>query len=416
MASPVAPAVLMPGAGRDDAVLVGLPARLAGLLTAVLSLSLAALLAILAATGMALGTDLARFVLLAAAMVALAGYCRWRSLPWRLSDSAVVVAFVTGSLLLCGLVSCTGLRLGLPLADGLLARGDGLVGFDVRKVVAFTASQPAIAVLLHFVYNASGPLCIAAVAWRLVAGDRAGMWRIVATIGIAMHLTGLVSILFPARGAISAFGLQSLQGQGLPVGAGTYFAKEFARFYAGSDPIVSLKDMNGIVCFPSFHTVMALVIVQGFAATRLKWLAVPWGALTIVSTVPMGGHYVVDLAGGSLVWLSAYLLAGWAGAGRSADRAARATGSAAERGEARRAPSWPDLLQPKPLSHVGLLNQPQERSHVEPRRQGHRSRRNFGNGDRGRDPDGRGAGQPDRREPAMVPRHRDSRRAERFRD
>ncbi|MET0589353.1 MAG: phosphatase PAP2 family protein [Novosphingobium sp.] len=66
------------------------------------------------------------------------------------------------------------------------------------------------------------------------------------------------------------------------------------------------------VCFPSFHTAMALVIVQGFAQSRLRWPAVIWGALTILSTIPMGGHYVTDLLGGMAVWAVSCVLAAWA--------------------------------------------------------------------------------------------------------
>lgn len=286
--------------------------RLACVLLVALTLGTAGLLAILAVTGLSLETGFARFVLLALLLLAVAVYCHHRGHDWRLKDSASVAACATIGLLLCGLVSITGLRVGFPLADGMLARSDALAGFDVREVVRFTAAEPSISALLHFAYNSSGLLCIAAAGWSLLAKDRARLWQVVATIVIAMQITALVSVLFPARGAILAFGLNSLQEFGLPPGAGTYSAREFAHFYWGSDTLVMLKDMNGIVTFPSFHTVMALVIMQGFVATQLKWVAIGWSALTIVSTVPMGGHYVTDLAGGLLVWAAAYALAAWA--------------------------------------------------------------------------------------------------------
>jgi membrane-associated phospholipid phosphatase len=229
-----------------------------------------------------------------------------------MGDSAFVFGLATVSLLLCGLVSLTGLRLGLPLADAPLARIDRAIGFDTAAVVAYSAAKPLLSEGLYWAYSLSGPLCIAAVLWNLIRKDRVRMWQVVATILLAMQITALVSVLFPARGAILFMGLEALQGHGLPFGAGSYSAREFAHFYSGSDLLVTLRDMNGIVVFPSFHTVMALVILQGFAASRLKWLAVMVSALTIVSTVPMGGHYVVDLAGGLLVWIAACLLATWA--------------------------------------------------------------------------------------------------------
>jgi len=311
MSSTVALSSFLPNAGIDRLHFFAQP-RLTALLSAALAAGAAALLAILAATGMVLAPEFANFVLLAAAVGALAGFCHWRKHPWRLTDSAIITSVVTLSLLLCGLVSCMGLRLGLPIADGWLARGDALAGFDVRMVSEYVAARPALSSLLHFAYNISGPLCIAAVGWNLYRGDRLRLWQVVATIVAAMQITALLSVLFPAQGASVSLGLDSLQGNGLPYGAGTYSVAEFWHFYSGSDLLVTLGDLNGIVCFPSFHTVMALVILQGFATSPVKWAALAWSALTIVSTVPMGGHYVIDLMGGILVWIVACRLATWA--------------------------------------------------------------------------------------------------------
>jgi hypothetical protein len=311
MNSAAALSSLMPSARFRRLQSVAQP-RLAGLLFAALSASAVALLAILAVTGMSLANEFARFVLLAASVAALAGFCHWRKHPWYLTDSAALVGVVTASLLLCGLVSCLGLRLGFPAADRLLARGDELIGFDVGKVAEFVSTQPALSSLLYYAYASSGPLCVAVVGWNLIRKDRLRLWQVVATLVVAMQITALVSILFPAQGAAVSLGLEALQGNGLPYGAGTYSAAEFAHFYWGGRLLVTPEDINGIVCFPSFHTVMALVIVQGLAKSPLKWAAVLWGALTIVSTVPMGGHWVTDLGGGVLVWIVSCRLATWA--------------------------------------------------------------------------------------------------------
>jgi membrane-associated phospholipid phosphatase len=285
---------------------------LTGLLVGALAAGAGGLVSILALTGMSLAAEFGNFVLLAAVVGALAAFCRWRRHPWLLTDSAAIVSLATLSLLLCGLVSCTGLRLGFPLADSLMARSDAAIGIDVGQVSRFVATQSALSSLLFFAYSASGPLCVAAIGWNLFRKDRLMLWRVVATLVVAMQVTALVSVLFPAQGASVWMGLDVLQGNGLPYGAGTYSATEFGHFYSGSELVVRREDMNGIVCFPSFHTVMALVILQSFVNSPLKWAALAWSALTIVSTVPMGGHYVVDLAGGVLVWITACSLAAWA--------------------------------------------------------------------------------------------------------
>lgn len=269
-------------------------------------MSAVVLVALLAQTRMFLADEFISFTFLGFALLALTAFCHYRGHDWRLKDSAAITAIGIASLMLCGLVSNIGLRLGLPLADPLLARVDHLAGFNTRAVVGWTASQPLMATAFHFVYSSSGALCVAAIGWRLFQGNRSALWSLVATAVGAMQLTALLSIMFPARGAILHFGLDVLQGHGLPLGAGSYSATQFANFYFGSDPLVTLSKMHGIVTFPSFHTVMALLILQGFWDTPWRNFAVGWCALTIVSTVPMGGHYVVDLAGGILVWSSTY--------------------------------------------------------------------------------------------------------------
>lgn len=311
MISAAALSSVMSGVGLGQPATVPQP-RLTGVLLAALGAGAGGLFLILALTGMSVAAEFAIFMLYAAVVAALAGFCHWRRHPWHLTDGAIIVSIITLSLLLCGLVSCTGLRIGFPLADPLLARIDALVGFNVSEVSEFVATQPKLSELLYFAYNISGALCVAAVCWGLIRNDRRLLWQTVVTIVLAMQITALTSILFPAQGASVWFGLESLQGRGLPFGAGTYSAAEFAHFYSGSDLLVTRGDINGIVCFPSFHTVMALTIVQGFWTSPLKWAAVLWGALTIVSTVPMGGHYVIDLAGGVIVWAVACRLAVWA--------------------------------------------------------------------------------------------------------
>src|SRR5688572_13070658 len=181
MNSAAALSSLMPSAGFRRLQSLAQP-RLTGLLLAALAAGAAGLAVILAVTGMSVAAEFGNFVVLAAAVGALAGYCHWRKHPWRLTDSAAIVSIVTLSLLLCGLVSCTGLRLGFPLADSVLAGGDALIGFDVAKVTDFVATQPALSSLLQFAYNSSGPFCVAAVGWNLFRKDRLLLWQVVATL------------------------------------------------------------------------------------------------------------------------------------------------------------------------------------------------------------------------------------------
>ena len=311
---PAARPLLVEDSGAAAVVLRGRPR----ILLIVLAGAAAVAGAILAATGTSLEWAVfARFAALAVGMGVLSLWCRKRQLDPRMSAAAAIVALAIVSLMLCAIISNVGLKLGAPLLDARLAAADAALGLHVGQAVRSAAQSPDLIQALAFVYNASGIAVVALLFAVLARREVERAWELTTTIVIAMQATALLSVFFPARGAILFMGLDALHGQGLPVGAGSYSAREFAYFYAGGDPLVRLSEMNGIVVFPSFHTIMALVIVQGFAATPLRWLAVSYGALTIVSTIPMGGHYVVDLAGGGTVWLASCIIANWACRGLS---------------------------------------------------------------------------------------------------
>jgi membrane-associated phospholipid phosphatase len=49
-----------------------------------------------------------------------------------------------------------------------------------------------------------------------------------------------------------------------------------------------------------------------FATRGIRWLfpaSLVWNLLVIISTIPIGGHYVIDLLAGALVWLAATIIA-----------------------------------------------------------------------------------------------------------
>jgi membrane-associated phospholipid phosphatase len=262
--------------------------------------------AIIAVTGTALeATGFARFAALAGALGLVFLWCQARAIDPRLAAAAAIVAVGILSLMLCGIISNVGLRLHAPLADARLASIDAAVGLHVDQAVQAAARNPLLIDALAFSYNTSGLMVVALIFAVLAFKALDLAWELTITAVIAMQMVATVSILLPAIGAMHHFGLGFLQGNGLPAGAGVYHLESFAHFYTGTDPLVRLDDLNGLVTFPSFHTVLALLATQALSLTRFRWLGVGWSATVIVSTIPIGGHYVVDLMAGLLIWAGA---------------------------------------------------------------------------------------------------------------
>ena len=253
--------------------------------------------------------DFAPLVGMAGGLLALARFCDWRYPDKRLAHCAGIVAVGLCGLVACGIVSNTGLRLQAPLADARLASLDAAIGIDAGAVITQIASIPWLTAVLSFAYNASGLLVVGLIAAFAFTSRFAKAWELVTTTVTSMQVVALVSLAAPAWGAMRHFGLEALQGRGLPPGAGVYQWPAFAHFYEGHGATVHISDMGGVVAFPSFHTVLALVITQALAETRLRWIGVGCSATVILAAIPMGGHYAADLLAGWLVWLGAALVA-----------------------------------------------------------------------------------------------------------
>lgn len=268
-----------------------------------LAMALAAAVGIIAAANMRIDiVGFGRFTVLAAFMAGLWAWCRARKLDPRIGDAALTVGAGTLSLLACGVISNVGLRLGAPTIDAQLATVDALIGINVEAAVRAFADFPALIDGLAFAYNISGAAIVVLIAATIVRGARTLAWELVATVVLSMQAVALVSMAMPAVGAMVHLDMLDLQGAGLPAGAGVYHLEAFARFHSGSEPVLRLSDMSGLVTFPSFHTVLALLATQALSPTRLRWVGVAWTAVVIVSTVPIGGHYVTDLVAGFAIW------------------------------------------------------------------------------------------------------------------
>lgn len=285
------------------------PSPLVVLLCAIFAL--AGGVAALIVTGLELRVEagpFVRFLALAAGMLALAGWCRLRGLDARLSHSACLVSAGTIALMICGIISNAGLGFRLPLTDPSLTALDAAIGIDVERSVRAMAVRPWLIDALAWFYNNSPLAVVALILWAIARRETNRAWELAATCFAAMQAVAIVSVLMPAVGAMAHLEMTDLQGAGLPRGAGVYHLAAFEHFRSGAGGVLRLSDMSGLVTFPSFHTVLALLAVQALWDTRLRWLAVGWTATVIVSTVPIGGHYVTDLVAGTLIWALAMLV------------------------------------------------------------------------------------------------------------
>jgi PAP2 superfamily len=91
---------------------------------------------------------------------------------------------------------------------------------------------------------------------------------------------------------------------------GAVLGEDYARLMmalkSGQIREFSLSNAEGLIGFPSYHTVMALLTVYAMRGVRTAfWPMVAWNALVVIAVPVDGAHNVCDAAGGMLVaWAS----------------------------------------------------------------------------------------------------------------
>jgi membrane-associated phospholipid phosphatase len=82
--------------------------------------------------------------------------------------------------------------------------------------------------------------------------------------------------------------------------AGVWHLQHYEALRAGAFRVFELRHTEGIITFPSFHTACALLVplaLRGMGVvTALAWA---FAATVMVSTVPIGGHYLIDVIAGA---------------------------------------------------------------------------------------------------------------------
>ena len=65
--------------------------------------------------------------------------------------------------------------------------------------------------------------------------------------------------------------------------------------------VVDLTQLKGIISFPSFHAVMAVLLTRIHRGSRLLWPMAALNAVMLLSVLSEGGHYLVDAIAGAAI-------------------------------------------------------------------------------------------------------------------
>jgi hypothetical protein len=260
----------------------------------------------------------ARWELLAGGVCFLAGYAAWRHDARRL-----FLLFRTLALfILAGkelrVLNYLAMSAGAPFRDALFARVDAFLGFDWLACVKWVNSHGSARDALEIFYNSHKLLFMATLIFLVIKGHEARIREFLIIFFITALVTIIIGGLAPAAGGYAYFHPAREAIANLPATAGRYFLPHLVPLNAGQMKTIDLGNMAGLVAFPSYHVVMALMVIHAARGSRLQpFILFP--ALGMIAATPVfGGHYLVDILGGALL----FALTAWGYARLAADRTA----------------------------------------------------------------------------------------------
>jgi membrane-associated phospholipid phosphatase len=214
--------------------------------------------------------------------------------------------------LVAAVLSYLGTSLSLPLLDAGFARADAALGLDWLAALDLANAWPLLGRVLRAAYATSMPqvlLVFLVLASTRQLGRLADFLALFTATSLATIVT---ASLLPAAGAFVYFDPPAALRRVVGADAGIWHLAHFEALRSGAMRTIDPGTIEGLVTFPSFHAALAVITV--WALWRTRWLALPalaLNALVIVSTVPVGGHYYIDVVAGIAIAAAAVGALAW---------------------------------------------------------------------------------------------------------
>lgn len=193
-----------------------------------------------------------------------------------------------------------------PLIDPLLFRIDALIGYDWLGFVTFFSNYPEVSRLLKFVYGSHLIQIVLVILALSLNKNRERLQGMLATAVTATLLTIAFWFFFPSFGPSAFLSVPSE----IAAAASLDVAEHAAFLMRSADegiPVLQSHNLDGMIAFPSFHIVMAVLATWFAWKTKLFPVLCVLNLAMIPATLLHGAHHIVDLFGGISFFLIALI-------------------------------------------------------------------------------------------------------------
>jgi membrane-associated phospholipid phosphatase len=258
--------------------------------------------AALRAQGITLSPEMSQYCTTAAAITAgtlIAGWWLFGARGFTaLAMIGTVAAMAPGSMLFS--YTAIAASAPFPTIDAKLAAIDAAMGFDWITALAFVGKSPFITSVLEFFYHKTiiGLLYVLLFLW--VAGRYDRLIEYFWLFTLCAFAANVISIFLPAAGAFVLHAPGDEIRGAVPASSGVWHLAHFNALRDGTFSVFDPYMAEGLITFPSFHTASAVLIALALRGYGLiTAVASVVAALIVASTVPIGGHHLIDVVAGT---------------------------------------------------------------------------------------------------------------------
>jgi membrane-associated phospholipid phosphatase len=203
---------------------------------------------------------------------------------------------------------CLGAAAALPLQDARLAQIDKWMGLDWVGFVEFANTGAVASWLLTKAYQSTGYVLAGTLFWFCISGQGSRLAEFLALSCVTSMGVAVGMMILPAAGAYAHYRPLLASYENFGAGAGMWHYDLLMALRSGLMPAIDFATPNSncLVTFPSGHTILAIIMTYALRGSRWTLLpALVINATMLVSTIPVGGHHLIDLVVGGLIAVGA---------------------------------------------------------------------------------------------------------------
>lgn len=238
----------------------------------------------------------------AAFLFLLGQFYRFRRGDERLGSTLVGAGAFIAFTIIASIFNYLLLPLKFPRIDEQLMALDASFGYSWACIVEWAAQHPFLSLALRYVYSSSLPQLIIVVLVLGFTGRLIALWEFLGIGMLSVMICIALWFFLPSFGPTTLIELDPAKTETLALGRD--YATAVLHLSLEGESFLTPKNTLGLIAFPSFHTVMAaMVVVFAWKISWLRWPAVVINAAMVPAILIHGSHYAVDVFGGVIVFL-----------------------------------------------------------------------------------------------------------------